>query len=74
MVSVEYLLELIFNFFKWNFFMIIESEDVNEGILKEWEILYKVFFEMKQDLIDLKDLVFEIIWDNNLQVFDVLFI
>lgn len=74
MVSVEYLLELIFNLFKWNFFMIIESEDVNEGILKEWEILYKVFFEMKQDLIDLKDLVFEIIWDNNLQVFDVLFI
>ncbi len=71
MVSAEHLLELIPNLLKRNLPMITESEDVNEGTLKEREILYKVLFEMKQDLTDLKDLVFEIIRDNNLQVPDV---
>lgn len=71
MVSAEHLLELIPNLLKRNLPMITESEDLNEGTLKEREILYKVLFEMKQDLTDLKDLVFEIIRDNNLQVPDV---
>lgn len=71
MVSAEHLLELIPNLLERNLPMITESEDVNEGTLKEREILYKVLFEMKQDLTDLKDLVFEIIRDNNLQVPEV---
>lgn len=71
MVSAEHLLELIPNLLKRNLPMIPESEDMKEGNLKEREILYKVLFEMKQDLTDLKDLVYEIIRDNNLQVPDV---
>ena len=71
MVSAEHMLELIPNLLKRNLPMIHESEDLSEGNLKEREILYKVLFEMKKDLTDLKDLVFEIIRDNNLQVPDV---
>lgn len=70
-VSAEHLLDLIPNLLKRNLPMIPEKEDLKEGNLKEREILYKVLFEMKKDLTDLKDLVFEIIRDNNLQVPDV---
>lgn len=71
LVTAEHLLELIPNLLKRNLPMIREKEDLNEGSLKEREILYKVLFEMKKDLTDLKELVFEIIRDNNLQVPDV---
>ncbi len=39
--------------------------------LKEREILYKLLFEMKHDLNDLKSLVFELINNNDLNVPDV---
>jgi transcriptional regulator with PAS, ATPase and Fis domain len=38
---------------------------------QEREILYKVLFDMKKDLTDLKGLIFEIIRNNDLQVKDI---
>ncbi|MEZ5038334.1 MAG: sigma-54 dependent transcriptional regulator [Saprospiraceae bacterium] len=68
LVTAEHLLELIPNIMKRNLPMIPEKDDLKEGGLKEREILYKVLFEMKKDLTDLKGLVFDIIRNNNLQV------
>lgn len=50
----------------------ITSDTGNGGgtNLQEREILYKVLFEMKSDLNDLKSLVFELIRDNDLSVPD----
>ncbi len=44
------------------------SQSESAGGLQEREILYKVLFEMKSDLNDLKSLVFELIKDNDLHV------
>lgn len=41
------------------------------GNLQERDILYKFLFEMKQDLNDLKSLVFELIKSNDLRVTDL---
>ena len=68
LVTAEHLLELIPNILQRNLPMIPEKEELKEGNLKEREILYKVLFEMKKDLTDLKDLVFQIIQNNNLEV------
>lgn len=43
----------------------------NSGDFQEREILYKLLFDMKNDLNDLKGLVFELIKDNNLRVNDI---
>jgi transcriptional regulator with PAS, ATPase and Fis domain len=43
----------------------------NSEDLKEREILYKLLFEMKHDLNDLKSLVFELINNNDLDVSDI---
>jgi len=40
------------------------------GTMQEREILYKLLFDMKSDLTDLKQLVFELIKNNDLQVPD----
>ena len=45
----------------------IRNKDT-ETSLQEREILYKLLFEMKNDLNDLKTLVFELITNNNLHV------
>jgi len=68
LVTAEHLLELIPNILQRNLPMIPEKEGLEEGSLKEREILYKVLFEMKRDLTDLKDLVFQVIQNNNLEV------
>lgn len=48
------------------------SGSVNQdNTLQEREILYKLLFDMKGDLNDLKTLVFELIRDNDLRVPDV---
>ena len=47
----------------------LEKQFNNEG-LNEREILYKLLFEMRSDLVDLKTLVYELIRSNNLQVPD----
>nr|WP_290941364.1 hypothetical protein [Haliscomenobacter sp.] len=39
--------------------------------MQERDILYKFLFEMKQDLNDLKSLVFELIKSNDLRVTDL---
>jgi DNA-binding NtrC family response regulator len=41
------------------------------GTMQERDILYKFLFEMKQDLNDLKSLVFELIKSNDLRVTDL---
>lgn len=46
--------------------MIVESSEATG--LDERDILYKVLFDMKKDMTDLKSLVFELIRTNNLQV------
>jgi DNA-binding NtrC family response regulator len=45
--------------------------DKGDSGLEEREILYKVLFDMKKDLNDLKSLVFELISNNNLSVPDM---
>lgn len=47
----------------------LEYFETNES-MREREILYKLLFEMKSDLTDLKALVFELIQNNNLSVSD----
>jgi len=45
-------------------------QNANDGF-QEREILYKVLFDMKSDLNDLKSLIFELIRKNNLEVSDI---
>ncbi|MTB53101.1 sigma-54-dependent Fis family transcriptional regulator [Lewinella sp. W8] len=53
----------------------IRQEDQDEGgsgsTMQEREILYKVLFDMKADLNDLKGLIFELIRSNDLRVPDM---
>lgn len=50
----------------------IRNEDAaGESGFQEREILYKLLFDMKSDLNDLKQLVFELIKSNNLSVPDI---
>lgn len=46
----------------------LSNRKENEGNFQEREILYKLLFEMKTDLNDLKGLVYELIKDNDLNV------
>ncbi len=46
----------------------LRSEGANGESMQEREILYKLLFDMKSDLNDLKSLVFELIQDNDLRV------
>ena len=47
------------------------SNGASEGSMAEREILYKLLFEMKKDLNDLKSLVFELVNTNNLRMPDM---
>lgn len=49
----------------------IRSNDKSDSGMEEREILYKLLFDMKKDLNDLKSLVFELISNNDLSVPDV---
>jgi DNA-binding NtrC family response regulator len=49
----------------------VASPDAPAEGLKEREILYKVLFDMKSDLNDLKGLIFELIRSNDLRVPDM---
>lgn len=49
----------------------VASPDTPAEGLKEREILYKVLFDMKSDLNDLKGLIFELIRSNDLRVPDM---
>lgn len=49
----------------------ISPSTSNEQSFQEREILYKILFDMKGDLNELKDLVFELIKNNNLKIEDM---
>ncbi len=69
-ISAEDLVRYIPNIFDRNLPMIPEASGARGNNMQEREILYKLLFDMKGDLNDLKSLVFELIQNNDLQVSD----
>jgi len=68
-ITAEKVLDLIPSIAQRNLPMIRENGSQSQGNnFQEREILYKLLFEMKSDLNDLKSLVFELIQRNNLRV------
>lgn len=65
------LLEFIPNATKRNLPMLASDAKTEAENFQEREILYKLLFEMKNDLNDLKSLVFELITKNNLDMPDM---
>ncbi|MFK7934311.1 MAG: sigma-54 interaction domain-containing protein [Saprospiraceae bacterium] len=70
MMTAEALLHFIPNAFKRNLPAKVDHSGGSESFA-EREILYKLLFDMKNDLNDLKSLVFGLIRSNNLDVADV---
>ncbi len=70
LMSGEDLVAMVPNIGKRNLPMIPDSADSGGESLKEREILFKFLFEMKNDLNDLKNLVFELVNQNDLQMPD----
>lgn len=69
MVDAEALIDIIPDIRERNLPMLTENGESEKGNnFQEREILYKLLFDMKSDLNDLKSLVFELIRDNNLRV------
>lgn len=66
-ISAELLVELFPHLLRRNLPMIPEAESSRESF-HEREILYKLLFEMRSDLSDLKSLVYELISTNDLEV------
>lgn len=71
LIGLEDLLTYIPNALKRNLPMIPEHDGKDGAPMNEREILYKLLFDMKGDLNDLKNLVFELIRRNNLSVPDI---
>lgn len=67
LITAEDLIDLIPNISERNLPMIPEA---SESKFQEREILYKLLFEMKHDLTELKSFLFELIRNNNLNVSD----
>lgn len=65
-ISAEDLVSIVPNILQRNLPAI--REEGNSNSFQEREILYKLLFEMKNDLNDLKSLVFELIQSNDLRV------
>jgi DNA-binding NtrC family response regulator len=70
LIDAETLLRFIPNIGKRHLPMIPEGDNASAEGMKEREILFKFLFEMKNDLNDLKNLVFELIHQNDLQMPD----
>lgn len=70
LVSAEELIGYVPQITKRNLPMITEQTNGSASTMQEREILYKLLFEMKADLNDLKTLVFEMISRNDLSVPD----
>ena len=68
LVDAEALIDIIPDVRKRNLPMLSEMAEAEGSNMQEREILYKLLFDMKGDLNDLKNLVFELIRDNNLRV------
>jgi transcriptional regulator with PAS, ATPase and Fis domain len=69
MVTAEDLVEFIPNLLKSNLPVIKEGN--NGETMQEREILYKLLFDMKGDLNELKNLVFDLIRKNDLRMPDI---
>lgn len=65
-IKAEDLIEFIPKLLKRNLPVLAKTQ--KESDIPEREILFKFLFDMKNDLNDLKSLVFELIQNNNLQV------
>lgn len=70
LVTAEDLIEYLPNIVDRNLPVIAEQKEQTSTNMQEREILYKLLFEMKSDLNDLKGLVFELIRNNDLRVPD----
>ncbi len=70
-IGGERLMQLLPNITQRNLPMIPETNGNDGGNFQEREILYKLLFDMKGDLNDLKSLVFELIKSNDLRVSDL---
>ncbi|GJM31296.1 MAG: sigma-54-dependent Fis family transcriptional regulator [Saprospiraceae bacterium] len=71
MLGAESLIQLLPNITQRNLPMIPETNGSQGNSFQEREILYKLLFDMKGDLNDLKSLVFELIRNNDLHVPDL---
>ena len=71
MVGAEEILRFIPNARKRHLPAVIKNEDGSGENMQEREIMYKLLFDMKSDLNDLKSLVFSLINSNNLRVPDL---
>ena len=71
MITAERLIEMIPNITKRNLPAMRKRGDASGDSFQEREILYKLLFDMKNDMNDLKSLVFELIKSNNLSVSNV---
>ena len=70
-ISADQLISIMPNITQRNLPSIRNTSDTNNRSFEEREILYKLLFEMKNDLNDLKSLVFELIQTNNLEFPDI---
>lgn len=68
LVTADMLLQLLPQLIQRNLPQLSRQDQGHNAPLQEREILYKLLFDMKGDLNDLKRLVFELISNNNLQV------
>lgn len=71
LITAEALLEIEPRIVTRNLPAVVGNGMEASGNLQERDILYKFLFEMKQDLNDLKSLVFELIKSNDLRVSDL---
>ncbi len=71
LVTAERLIEMIPNITQRNLPAMHKRSGGGEDSFQEREILYKLLFDMKNDMNDLKALVFELIKSNNLSVSNV---
>ncbi len=69
-IDSEQLIQLIPNIIQRNL-PILHTSDSSTNDFQEREILYKLLFDMKNDLNDLKGLIYELIKDNDLSVNDL---
>jgi len=71
LITAERLIEMVPNITKRNLPAMTDRGESNGESFQEREILYKLLFDMKNDMNDLKSLVFELIKSNNLSVSNV---
>lgn len=71
LITAEQLINFLPNINQRNLPMITDIRAQNGANFEEREILYKLLFEMKSDLTDLKSFVYELIKNNNLSVSNV---